>query len=1733
MDNSYVFPMSSGQERIWMLNEMSYNKTMYNLPLIIDIKGEVNFSALEKSVELLIQRYEILRTNFNLIDNKPVQIIYPSKNVKLDYSQIEYLNLQEKEKEAKRIIDETVNFVFDLKDGTLLKLNLINKSDDDYTLVVAMHHIISDGFSLRILIQELFSNYEKILNDFKYRYEELQIQYADYTIWQNKWSQSGEYQKELNYWKNNLKGISEYIDLPIDKKRPAIQTYDGTCIKFKLPNEIYDSIENLSKENGSTIFMTLFSAFSLTLAQISRQEEIIIGTPIANRSRKELENQIGFFLNTLVIRQNINKNKSYTEFLEQTRNTLLSAFSNSNLPFEKLIEEINPKRDLSYSPLFQVMFSMHDEKSNDLSVNGLDVEFLDVEQNASKFDLTLHIEKTGNEVIGKFEYNTNLFEKESIKKYISRYIEIINKVIVDQKQLISQIIAIPDKERNTLLEWNNTKIEYNYENTIIDQFESQVVKTPNATALIFEKEEYTYNEINAAINAVARKLINIGITKGEIVGLFVDRSVEMLIGILGIMKSGATFLPLDPNFPTERLNYMITNSGLNSIVSLKKYEKIIVPWEKRLVLLDNIMSEAGESKNLNLPIDSQMIAYMMYTSGSTGRPKGVSVRHKNVNNFFVGMDKTIGKNPGAFLAMTTYTFDISILELIWTLTRGFKVVIQSEIRNSNKLYRSKKLDFGLFYFASVDDKVKDEKYKLLMDGSKYADENGFNSVWIPERHFDQFGGLYPNPSVLGAALAVTTKNIHIRAGSAVLPLHNPIRVVEEWAVVDNLSNGRVGIAAASGWHADDFVFFPENYENRHEFMYESLEKIRQLWRGESVSYIDGNKSNKEVKIYPRPLQEELPVWITSGGNIETFKSAGKLGLNVLTHLLGDTIEGLGEKIKAYRNALKENGFDPREGKVSIMLHTYIGDDIEKVYEEVRTPLINYLKSSIGLVKKMFEGMGNVSDNDQFTESDIEMLLNNSYDRYVGTAGLIGTKDTCTVMLDKLNTVGVDEIACLIDFGLDYTSTMRSLNLINELKEEYNLSVEKKYSSIPEQLSKHQITHFQCTPSLMKMLNSDSTIYENMESVNKILLGGEKLPIALVNDIYNRMPEVEIFNMYGPTETTIWSTVSKVKRGTEKIVIGKPIANTTIHILDKELDVLPIGVKGEIYIGGDGVSAGYLSDHKRHTKAFIENPYGDGILYKTGDIGRYTNDGEIEIFGREDEQIKVRGYRIELGEIESVINECDVIKDVGVYLDDRDENSDIVACISLNNELTNDILNNEISISSIPNDTKKINYKSSDRSLYELPNGLLVDHYNAHTTNLMYKEVFLDNDYLKQGITLQDGACVIDAGANIGLFSLMVNSRFNDVKIFAFEPIPATYERLRNNFENHRIKGQIYNRGLSDKEEVVEFTHYPNMSGISGRFSNTETDVLAAKNVVNSYINDGNSGNSKEIEQLIKYRYETENHSCELTTISKIIRENNLEKIDLLKIDVEKSELLVLNGIVDKDWNKIEQLVLEVDTKEHKEKVIHILESKGYSLYVHTLVEVDKREDNPNEVFAFLIYATRKPRKDIKTSNLSSSEFLSLIKEHIKDKLPEYMIPSQFKIVDTIPLNVNGKIDRIALRNLKNKIPKLSKKINIEKGDSLFETISNIWRSLLQIDDIDPGRNFFDLGGHSLLLIKMQKNIEEILNLEISVIELFKYPTIYSLVEYLESDKNEKLDYDRASLRKDRIRNNRTFRSRNK
>jgi natural product biosynthesis luciferase-like monooxygenase protein len=873
---------------------------------------------------------------------------------------------------------------------------------------------------------------------------------------------------------------------------------------------------------------------------------------------------------------------------------------------------------------------------NTKSEEGLSIESVEVFERTN-YDFNVIVHPASTFISIDIKYNLNSYDQSSLKNLIRHFDKLTNEFVRDADQSLRTIDYLSEEEKHKLLvTFNDTAAAYPKDKTIVDLFEEQAAKTPDNIAVVFEDRELTYRELNEKSNQLARYLRdNYDIQPDDLVGIKQERSEWMIVSILGVLKSGGAYVPVDPAYPQERVQAIVEDSKckvLLGIEELTRFQKSQGEYSVEQV------RTAAESNNL---------AYVIYTSGSTGRPKGVMIEHRNLTNFFSGMTTIFGEEKGTFLSMTNFTFDISVLELLWTLSKGYKVVIQGEARQiSDEDKINKKLDFSLFYFGN--DEEGEDKYKLLMDGAKYADENDYLAVWTPERHFNKFGGLYPNPTLMAAALSSVTKNIGIRAGSVVLPLHHSIRLAEDWSVIDNLSKGRVGIACASGWHANDFVLAPDKYGQRYKVMYESIDTLRKLWKGESVEFENGIGNFKKTKIFPKPIQDEIPVWITAAGNKETFISAGKIGANILTHMLGNSIEELADKIAAYRKAFTESDHDVKKSKVTLMLHTYI-DDEDNIEKKARQPFIDYIKSSAGLIQQLIP---NFDQNTDIAPSDLDALYEHAYKRFVSTSSLVGTKETCYKMLQTLSAIGVDEIASLIDFGVDYNSAMQSLKRLTELKNEYN--ARQSNYSVYSQVKKHKVTHLQITPSMGAMLNQYLSEDAGWDSIKNILLGGEPATASLVNDIYEKLPHAQLYNMYGPTETTIWSTVKTLEKNIVNIEIGKPIANTKIYILDENRNPAAAGVQGEIYIGGEGVARGYTNKALTDL-SFIESPFVPGDrLYRTGDFGSWLNHGSLYCFGRKDQQVKIRGYRIELGEIEQALLKNKLISEAVVLVKGNEE-----------------------------------------------------------------------------------------------------------------------------------------------------------------------------------------------------------------------------------------------------------------------------------------------------------------------------------------------------------------------------------------------------------------------------------------------------------------------------------------------
>ena len=819
---------------------------------------------------------------------------------------------------------------------------------------------------------------------------------------------------------------------------------------------------------------------------------------------------------------------------------------------------------------------------------------------------------------------------------------------------IGAIPGLAGAERDLVLTaWNDTATAYDAL-TMAQGFEAQVARTPDAVALIHEDQSLSYAALNAMANRLAHLLRGRGVGPGALVGLSLRRSPWLVAGALGILKAGGAYVPMDPSYPADRLALFLEDSGAALVVTDRASLSVLPKGAEVLVVED--LPEAPET-NPEGGAGPEDLAYLIYTSGSTGRPKGVMLTHRNVANFFAGMDARIGTTPGTWLAVTSLSFDISVLELFWTLSRGFRLVVMGEEERSLVAGDSSALpalgggmEFSLYYWGN-DDGAGPAKYQLLLDGARFADQHGFTAVWTPERHFHAFGGPYPNPSVTGAAVAAVTKNIAVRAGSCVAPLHHPARIAEEWAVIDNLTNGRAGIAMASGWQPEDFVLRPENTPpaNR-KALFDSIETVRRLWRGEAVSFPQQSGEMLPVITQPRPVQKELPVWVTTAGNAESWREAGRNGAHVLTHLLGQTLAEVRDKIAIYHQALRESGRDPKDHKVTLMLHTFLAGSTDEARRIAREPMKDYLRSAAGLIKQYawafpaFKKPAGVTDPGALDlrdlgEDEMEAILDFAFERYFADSGLFGTVEQALARVAEVQAIGVTEIACLIDYGIAPEVVLEGLRPLASVVARAAGAASGPQAgdySIAAQIRRHGVTHLQCTPSMARMIAMNEQSRAALGRLSLMMIGGEALPGALVRDL--RQAGVgRILNMYGPTETTIWSTTEEASPDEGVVNIGTPIANTQIYVLTEEMEPCAIGVAGELWIGGDGVARGYWQRPDLTEERFKPDPFrAGGRIYRTGDLVRWRADGKLDFLGRADFQVKLRGYRIELGEIEAVL-----------------------------------------------------------------------------------------------------------------------------------------------------------------------------------------------------------------------------------------------------------------------------------------------------------------------------------------------------------------------------------------------------------------------------------------------------------------------------------------------------------------
>jgi len=679
---SNTFPLSFSQQRLWFLDQLEPGGALYNIPSVLRIKGRLDAAALEKSFNEVIKRHEVLRTTFGKQGDEPQQIIHPRLQLSIPFIDLQSLSAKENAAEVERLALEEAQKPFDLATGPLLRVSLLKQSVQDYILLVTMHHIVSDNWSIGIFVHEIMHCYQAFVQNKKITLPELQVQYADFAFWQRKWLKGKTLENQIDYWRKQLKNIPPVLDFPLDFPRPSYQTSSGDYKLFNLPPVTREALNTISRQNNASLFMTMLAAFYILLQRYSGQDDICVGSPVANRNRAETEALIGFFVNTLVLRGDLSGNPSFPEFVERVKEMTLGAQAHQDLPFETLVEALQPQRDMSHSPLFQAMFVMNNAPVEKLQLSGLEISLLEFENKTTKFDLILNVTETEHGLQCKLEYNTDLFKSDTMDRLITHYKTLIDQILENPSASLSTFSLINPQEKDRLLyNWSRSAESYNEQQSIIQLFEAQAKQTPQAAALRVKEQTLSYSMLNSQANQLARYLLDQGLHRGQIVGISAGRSAEMIIGLLATLKAGGVYLPLDPGYPAERLQYMLNDAQAAFLITQHALKSAFKNHSARVILFENLheLLQKKAADNLNLVLNAQQSAYIIYTSGSTGRPKGVEVSHSALANHCCDMRDFYQLTPDDnVLQFAALNFDASIEQILPPLISGATVIMRDD-----------------------------------------------------------------------------------------------------------------------------------------------------------------------------------------------------------------------------------------------------------------------------------------------------------------------------------------------------------------------------------------------------------------------------------------------------------------------------------------------------------------------------------------------------------------------------------------------------------------------------------------------------------------------------------------------------------------------------------------------------------------------------------------------------------------------------------------------------------------------------------------------------------------------------------------------------------------------------------------------------------------------------------------------------------------------------------------------
>ncbi|HZH16543.1 MAG TPA: amino acid adenylation domain-containing protein, partial [Archangium sp.] len=676
-------PLSFAQQRLWFLDQLEPGSTSYNMPAALRLVGPLDTSALQRAFSELTRRHEALRTTFSTENGTALQLIHPAAELPLTWVDLSALPEASREAEARRLATEEAARPFELARGPLLRTTLLRLDEQQHVLLMTMHHIVSDGWSMGVLVREVAALYQAFVSGRPSPLPELPLQYADYALWQRSWLHGEALDSQLSWWKQHLAGAPHALELPTDFPRPPAQSFRGSLVELRLPQALSESLAALCQKEGVTSFMALLAAFQTLLARYSGQEDVVVGSPIAGRRFSELEGLIGFFVNTLALRSRLEPGTSFRQLLQRVREATLGAYAHQDVPFEKLVEELQPQRDSSRAPIFQVMFALQNTPldSGTTDNTGLSIRPLEVESRTAKFDLSLSLSDSPSGLLAQLEYNTDLFREDTARRLLSYLQVLLEGALSNPDTLLSALPLLPEAERHQLLvDFNDTRVDYPRDACVHHLFEAQARRTPDAIALVSEHQHLTYRQLDESANQLAHHLLSLGVGPHSLVALCLGRSFDVVVSILATLKAGAAYVPLDPSYPRERSALILEDCQPQVLLAHSHLLHELPAHSARVVCLD---SERHAFSSLpthapSVPVSALHLAYAMFTSGSTGRPKGVMIQHRGIVRLLLGVDYTHFGPDEVFIQLAPLAFDASTFEIWGALLHGARLVLPPE-----------------------------------------------------------------------------------------------------------------------------------------------------------------------------------------------------------------------------------------------------------------------------------------------------------------------------------------------------------------------------------------------------------------------------------------------------------------------------------------------------------------------------------------------------------------------------------------------------------------------------------------------------------------------------------------------------------------------------------------------------------------------------------------------------------------------------------------------------------------------------------------------------------------------------------------------------------------------------------------------------------------------------------------------------------------------------------------------